>query len=227
MQHSKLHMGSGVMETRMSGLNHEMEPTKRRKSSFGFTLIELLVVIAIIAILAAMLLPALGSARNMAKKTICINNYKQIGAALIMYVNDNNDYLPGPTVSLQKLPSKPVWDNALFTISLNLYLKKKDAWWLCPSNGAAVVAVDNRIFKLNNGTQSTPQYYFGYTLAPLSMPKRITAIKINNGSYSFVLEELCVSTYWAPYNLIPPPHNRLYNRLYFDNHVESLKTIDL
>lgn len=60
----------------------------------GFTLIELLVVVAIIAILAAMLLPALSKARQNARNVACISNLKQIGLAFLMYANDNNEYLP-------------------------------------------------------------------------------------------------------------------------------------
>jgi prepilin-type N-terminal cleavage/methylation domain-containing protein/prepilin-type processing-associated H-X9-DG protein len=65
-----------------------------RQSAIAFTLIELLVVVAIIAILAAMLLPALQRAREQGKRAVCMSNLRQIGLGLLLYADDNGERLP-------------------------------------------------------------------------------------------------------------------------------------
>ena len=99
------------------------------KHKGGFTLIELLVVVAIIAILAAMLLPALFRARGMARKAVCMSNLKQLGLALHMYVQDWDDQMPyvGDPFASPAEDMRSWWPSEIYP-----YVKNESAFQ-CPS----------------------------------------------------------------------------------------------
>ena len=93
MQNQKKFFMSGKLPFAVKNDVAEM-PAHGQVKLNSFTLIELLVVIAIIAILAAMLFPALGSVKGKAMETNCVNNLKQLGMTTHMYVSDNQDMFP-------------------------------------------------------------------------------------------------------------------------------------
>jgi prepilin-type N-terminal cleavage/methylation domain-containing protein/prepilin-type processing-associated H-X9-DG protein len=85
---------------------------KKYKNKTGFTLIELLVVVAIIAVLVAMLLPAVGSARQTAFKITCSANLHQVGSVLGFYASDNQELFP-PCAIHEGYSSQTTWDRAI------------------------------------------------------------------------------------------------------------------
>ncbi len=111
----------------------------------AFTLIELLVVIAIIAILAAMLMPALSAAREAGKRTACLNNLRQIGTALEMYIQDNRDRLP----CCRSFPGKPAaGEESLDSLpdTLQSYLENKNIYE-CPSDSPSETTDGKTLFQ--------------------------------------------------------------------------------
>lgn len=124
----------------------------------GFTLIELLVVIAIIAILAAILFPVFAQAKKAAKGSACISNLHQQGAALMLYLNDNDDFFPQAVdpsdkahpemwaaypAFMAKIPGMPLMHDVL-----QPYLKSKEIFH-CPADNGSFVLDDHFPFVYN------------------------------------------------------------------------------
>ena len=126
----------------------EIIPNAPARSCFvarrcGFTLIELLVVIAIIAVLASLLLPALGRAKGKARQAACLSNLRQIGFAFALYQDENDDRFPDQRGLKSSLGYRPWTDwppsdprAGWAAVTLNNYLGNSAAW-MCPGIAAS------------------------------------------------------------------------------------------
>ena len=105
------------------------------KLSHGFTLIELLVVISIIALLMAILIPALSKAKNLAQLLICDSNYKQIAMSIQTYTVDYEDYLPSNAwPSGEPLVQNGTWTGVGLMAPLHKYIDVTSKAWDCPAD---------------------------------------------------------------------------------------------
>ena len=214
-------------------------PNHRRGA---FTLIELLVVIAIIAILAAMILPALGAAKRKSYQIKCVSNIKQVGIAIQTYTSDNDDYLPGP-----------VWSGVRPDYQINY--SEDLLWFLAPYLGLELSSTPRladillcpgymhyapsttsvfgrKIYMLNDDVDPNPINRvppFGYP-NPVLKPLKLTSFDNNVPVSSvFAMTDIDQSSplvnpgvgWWT--DLPPSPvHGKVRNQLFFDWHVESV-----
>lgn len=218
-------------------MKHISSPVSGR--SKGFTLIELLVVIAIIAILAAILFPVFGRARENARRSSCLSNMKQIGLGMMQYTQDYDEKFPAPGNTAfsgefrndDGTAAKASWRQKIFP-----YVKSVQIF-ICPSNiaGGANFPTDiagdgypamGRSYLINANLNSVPAGAGTWGMPVAAIEESATRIAVVEGSYKDWAETQ-FSPSWTP-DLVDrgyAPHLGTMVSLYCDGHVKANRPI--
>ena len=177
----------------------------RDRLQLAFTLIELLVVIAIIAVLAGLLMPVLGRAKESARGAACLNNLRQIGVGLQLYVQDNNNHMPSLRVRSLDTNS-PVIPLPTVDVALSNHIGNVRVFE-CPSDRVGLFA------------QTGSSYYWN------SMLNGQNADNLHLGNLDLGVSQIPVLFDQEDFHAVRGPKKGV-NYLYADGHIKNLLAIE-
>ena len=164
------------------------------KRVIGFTLIELLIVIAIIAILAAILFPVFATAREKARQTACVSNGKQIGLALMQYVQDYDEVTP--YTSIESGTYNP--SGSSVGVLLASYIKSTQVW-RCPSDSLHRAAVqDTSVGASEHGYANVSYAYNFYFMERSKVPSSIYSLATPANAWQYYPSPLAAGQMQTP-----------------------------
>jgi prepilin-type processing-associated H-X9-DG protein len=204
----------------------------RRRSAF--TLIELLVVFGIIALIAALLLPALSQARESARRTSCMNNLRQIGMGFQMYLQRSGEVFPAADDPVSEDPFYCLWMGRGWRPLLSPHLQSQALSFWCPSDTAGVADYDSTSYAYCMAFYHSPSQINAMTTPaatwsnlPPPLPQSLSRVKSPG-------KKVLVGEWKSNHNSVPGDADNGWwnwlgsrNYLFVDGHVEYLDAVSL